>query len=312
MDVTVFSESQLPVALGALGEILAAHGEVSPRGQQYLAEIARFHGAAPAPVRASLEEVAAVIEGPHARKRLVQFALIAALVDGMPVRAAHRAVVALDRGLAVGEPGVAFVGHLVRGRRTWARFAMRRRILERYLRAAYARDGAAGVANILSALFLQRGPKYPETAQRYRRLGLLPSGTLGREFWQHIREAGFDLPGEGGGAIPEWFVFHDVGHVLAGYDLDPAGEIQQGAFQAGFVRRDGFTYLLFVVMQFHLGIPVIPFAKPEVDCFDIPRVMRALARGAACCVDLSDEWRIWNDAPRPLAAVRASLGIPAP
>jgi hypothetical protein len=45
-----------------------------------------------------------------------------------------------------------------------------------------------------------------------------------------------------------------LGHVLSGYDTDPDGEIQQAAFQAGFVRKDGFMFLFFGIAQFHLGL----------------------------------------------------------
>ena len=109
--------------------------------------------------------------------------------------------------------------------------------------------------------------------------------------------------------MPERMVFHDIGHVLSGYDTDPHGEIQQAAFQSGFMRQDGFAFLFFGIMQFHLGLRVTPVARPEVGHFDVDKVMTALARGAACGVDIS-EWDFWPHLARPLSEVRAALGVP--
>jgi hypothetical protein len=39
--------------------------------------------------------------------------------------------------------------------------------------------------------------------------------------------------------------------------------------------------------------------------------MRAVARGAACKVDLSDHWSHWDVVERPLEEVRESYGITA-
>ncbi|HKU38420.1 MAG TPA: hypothetical protein VJR89_09745, partial [Polyangiales bacterium] len=96
----------------------------------------------------------------------------------------------------------------------------------------------------------------------------------------------------------------------SGYDTDPAGEMRQAAFQAGFVRNDGFAFLFFGVIQFHLGIRITPVAEPERGLFDVEGVLTALARGAACRADLSDHWDFWGSATRPLSVLRDSLGIP--
>src|SRR5262249_36578 len=134
--------------------------------------------------------------------------------------------------------------------------------------------------------------------------------SFGRVYWEHCTERRFAFPGEPGG-IPERMVFHDFGHVLAGYDTTPEDEIQQGAFQAGFMRSDGFAFLLFVVLHFHLGIKITPAAEAERGLFDVPKVIRAAARGAACKVDLSDHWEPWEVAALPLEEVRARYGIPS-
>jgi hypothetical protein len=50
--------------------------------------------------------------------------------------------------------------------------------------------------------------------------------------------------------------------------VDPQGEIQQASFQAGFARTDGFVFLLFGILQFHLGLRVTPIAKGQHGLFD--------------------------------------------
>jgi hypothetical protein len=105
--------------------------------------------------------------------------------------------------------------------------------------------------------------------------------------------------------------FHDWGHVLAGYDTRPESEIQQGAFQGGFVREDGFAFLMFVVMQFHLGLKVTPVTDGFTGLFDAQKVLRAAQRGAACKVDLSDHWDAFAVADAPLEQIRADYGVPA-
>src|SRR5205085_120443 len=72
---------------------------------------------------------------------------------------------------------------------------------------------------------------------KYEALKDYPRESFGHAVYAHYREHGFALPGEAHG-IPERMMFHDFGHVLSGYGVDPAGEIQQAAFQAGFVRND--------------------------------------------------------------------------
>src|SRR5439155_974344 len=74
-------------------------------------------------------------------------------------------------------------------------------------------------------------------AWRYRRLGLLPEGTLGREYWKYSRKNGFAMPGEIAGP-DEIVVNHDLIHVLTGYDTDPPGEFEAAGFTAGICGED--------------------------------------------------------------------------
>lgn len=304
MDIKVFSESELCVALRGLRSVCD-----SPRGRQLREALAEIHGAAIEvdAAAATPAEVAATVLRPHARLRLVQLAIVAALVDGMPAREKVRAVDELARALAVREPGLAVLRQLGAGRRRIAKFLVFRRIGARVFGDAWRRGGLAGLWRVLAPLWFHAGSD-PALAWRFRQLGLLPEGTLGHALWAHCTERQFAFPGERRG-IPEQVVFHDIGHLLTGFSTEPPGEAQQGAFQAGFVRRDGFVFLLFVLLQFHLGIKVTPVAPGAVGMFDVPRVMRALARGAATR-DLSEDWSLWSDCARPLAELRVDYGVP--
>jgi ubiquinone biosynthesis protein Coq4 len=184
---------------------------------------------------------------------------------------------------------------------------MMRRVMGSIGTRAYKEEGFAGIRKMLAPF---TGSEDAEVAWKYKSLGLLPEGTFGRTYWEHCTRRRFSFPGEKGG-IPERVVFHDFGHVLSGYDTNPEGEIQQGAFQAGFVRTDGFAYLLFAIIQFHLGVKITPVAEGETGLFDVAKVLRAAQRGAACKVDLSDRWDPFAVADAPLEQLRAEYGIPA-
>ena len=196
---------------------------------------------------------------------------------------------------------------MVHSHKFLTRFDMMRRIMGGVGSRAYREEGFAGIRKMLAPF---TGAEDPEVAWKYKQLGLLPEGTLGREFSEHCTKNRFAVPGEKGG-IPERLVFHDFGHVLAGYDTRPESEIQQGAFQGGFVREDGFAFLMFAVIQFHLGVKVTPVTDGRTGLFDVPKVLRAAQRGAACKVDLSDHWDPFAVADAPLEQIRAEYGIPS-
>jgi tellurite resistance protein len=309
MDLAVFDQDELPVALRALRSVVASNGTITAAEQRFIEVIAQLHGSE---VRLeSLEsidasEVAKVIREPHPRKRVVQLAVIAAMVEGEVTSKEAATVDVLAGALGVDEGSLRVLKEVAGHHRLLTRIDMSRRILGKFGSQAYEEEGLAGIRKMLVPF---TGGEDPEVAWKYKSLGLLPEGTLGRVFWEHCTRRRFSFPGEKGG-IPERMVFHDFGHVLAGYDTDPEGEIQQGAFQAGFIREDGFAFLLFVVIQFHLGVKITPVAEAETGLFDVAKVLRAVQRGAACKVDLSDHWDPFQVVHRPLADVLAEYGIP--
>jgi hypothetical protein len=307
MDIAVFPPEELPFALGA---VRAVEPEPTPPQDRFLEVLGRLHSqpidprALPTP---SLDDLAGIIKDPHRRKRLLQLALVMTTIDGEVGRAPAASVARLAAALGVDERGVSTLHKLAAHHDNLARIDLLRRVGGRIFGGVYREGGIGGVGKLLAAGF--GGGENPETSRRFNRLGLLPEGSFGRAIWEHWVANDFALPGQAGG-LPDVAIFHDVGHVLSGYGTDPEGEIQQAAFQAGFIRNDGFMFLFFGIVQFHLGIRITPIAPAEIGYLDIEKVMTALGRGAQCTADLSDRWDFWAHAERPLAELRAELHIP--
>lgn len=254
-----------------------------------------------------LNDVVALITAPEMKMVLVQMTGIAALVNRPVTRESAEFLEALAKKLAIKESIVAVVRAVAEGKKRKARLLTFRRMMKNVIGEAYESEGIWGPVRFLSALFfgqtVNRG-----LAQTFHRFGLLPDGTLGREYWRHLVELGFNFPGEPKG-IPMSIAYHDVGHVLTGYDTTPAGEIQQGAFQAGCRKRDGFAFLQFVVLQFHQGIKITPVAPPEVDCFKPRHVLGAVYRGSQCKVDITHQWDFFPEMSKPIETVRREFLI---
>lgn len=151
-------------------------------------------------------------------------------------------------------------------------------------------EGIRGIYKLVRGLM----GKYEnaELAARYKTLEQYPARSLGRCYWEYCRNNGFALPGEKGGA-PEQILFHDCAHILSGYGTAPEEEVQVACFSAGFQRRDPFTFILFVLLQFHVGIRMTPITEARTGFFDPEKAMIAVRRGAAMNVDLNNGWEYW-------------------
>lgn len=309
MDLAVFTPAQLPAALRAMWTVAHANGSITEPEAQLFTAIAAMHGASLPPLGPiTSAEVAAAIPDPHARKRLVQLAIVTAMVDGEPTHEQEAAVRMFSEALDQEHAGVGLLKDVAGKHRLMARFDLMRRLLGSMPLGDTTLERVRGATAMFRALSGHAKPD-PELAWRFKKLGLLPEGTLGREYWRFCTSRGFLMPGEPGMAIIEQMVFHDMAHVLSGYDTDLDGEIRQGSFQAGNRREDGFVFLLFVLTQMHLGIAINPNVEVKKGLFDIPAVMEAVARGAACKVDLTEKWNFWEVVDRPVVELRKELGI---
>src|SRR4051812_2405111 len=109
MDLVVFSEREILVVLRALRGVASASGALTQHEADLIEAVARLHGVtvdahALTPIPPS--EVASVVTDAHRRKRVVQLALVTALVEGTPGAETERAVAELARELGVDDTGV--------------------------------------------------------------------------------------------------------------------------------------------------------------------------------------------------------------
>lgn len=137
----------------------------------------------------------------------------------------------------------------------------------------------------------------PILAARYHQLQDLPRDTLGYGFWQFCRRQGYRFPGDPGG-VHEGLTFHDMTHVLGGYDTSALGELQAVAMTVGYQRSgDPLASLLFILLQQQLGIQVGVLSQARRGGLEQPQAadqfLQALIEGASMTVDLSESWDPW-------------------
>jgi hypothetical protein len=308
MDIDVFGPGDLDTVFRVVRTALNPDGPLYPRERCFLETYARITGyrlatADPQPIAPAEARVA----GAHPRKRLLQLAALAALLTHPVKPAAAGFLKDLSHSLGTRDSVVDVVEALSKGRHVRVRMLAARRAFRAMVKEAYLSEGVAGVLRFFAALAL-KAPVNMDRLWDYKRLGLLPEGTLGREYWKHLTLTGFGFPGEPGG-IASSVAYHDVAHVLTGYDTTPFGEIQQGSFQGGNRREDGFFFVQFVVLQFHHGVRITPVAAPQYGNFDPEKVLWAIHRGAKCTVDMTHQWNFWALMRLPLDEARRQCGL---
>jgi uncharacterized tellurite resistance protein B-like protein len=255
------------------------------------------------------EEALALLPSESERARLLESMMLMALMDQEVDREELALIDRFARAFGVDEPRLKNLHQYVDGQHVRMKLDVLRRsyLTKTVLSSAWAEGGFAGVWKAFAPRFGKAAD--PELAWKYKQLGLLPEGSLGRIYWAHCTSRKFSFPGEPYG-FP-WQAVHDIGHVLGDHDTDPHGEIEQAAFEAGYMRRDPFFFIFTVTMIFHLGFPVLgdDYIGVAKGSFQPAHTMRAYERGLATKIDLT-EWDFWPHVARPIDDVRAELGIP--
>jgi ubiquinone biosynthesis protein Coq4 len=183
---------------------------------------------------------------------------------------------------------------------------VRRQWAIRKIRSMAETDGVA--VYFKAVLGMLRVVEDRAMTERYRALGELPEGTLGRAYFEYIMSNEFLFPGERG-APPEAIVFHDMTHILSGYGTTPSGEILAATFSAGYSHVEVLNWLMFVLCQFQLGLQTAPNVPTATKKLDPLELLVAFRRGAAVNQDLNDGWQYWDVIDQPVEALRERLNI---
>jgi len=252
-------------------------------------------------------ELATAVASPALREQVINGMIVTSFASGDASSEQVARIEQFADALGVDQPALTNLRRLVQKRLAALRLdIIRHMYIGKELSRLWEDEGFKGLYRVVGTM---RGwHEEPEVAARYRALGELPEGTLGRAYFDHCRSGGFPLPGERYATV-ERIAIHDVAHVLGGYGTDPEGEMQVAAFTAGFRREQGLYILLFVLCQFDLGVQMVPVAEPELGNLDPELFLRALTRGTNMNVDLFGDWDFWQVAEEPIEALRERYGI---
>jgi hypothetical protein len=253
------------------------------------------------------EALAGLVQDRQIRWQLTGGLIVMTMADGDVEDAEVGVVEAFASALDVDELAVRNLRRVADGHRRTARLSiLRHQWAPRKLKQLAARDGKGVYWKALLAL-LNRN-RDPALAARYEALADCPPGSLGRGYYDFITQNGISFPGQPG-SPPEVIVFHDMTHVLAGYGTTPSDEILAAAFSAGYSHHDHLNWLMFVLLQFQLGIQTAPGVEPEYDMLEPARLIAAVRRGAAMKIDLNAAWEYWPVINEPLDTLRARYNI---
>lgn len=154
----------------------------------------------------------------------------------------------------------------------------------------------------------------------------LPKGTLGWAYLEFHRRNDFQLPHPGTPA-PAYYVSHDMGHVIAGYEPTGPGEIALGAFKLAASPTDANWMASMVNVLIHevglfrhgsdeqfvpFGGPPYPGSGDQFGAMSLPGagdlIAEAFDRGAACSGDINAADHLAH-AELPIRDVRRQFGV---
>jgi hypothetical protein len=251
-------------------------------------------------------ELAELVTDHLLRERILSACIVMALIDSELVAAEGALLEELAQALELSSYALRDVQRMLNHNFLLARIDVARRsFLGQRGRAYIAEHGMTGVARTVRALL---GIDNPALAARYQALEYSPRGTLGREYFEFVRQNGFALPGETGGA-PELVVFHDCLHVLGGYQTSSIEETQIASFQAGMLDKDPIFGLLFMLAQFHIGVQITPITAAEKGVAVPELMMAAFVRGTQVNRNMCVDWIPQHDFARTLTELRAAYNI---
>ena len=240
----------------------------------------------------------------------VRFLAVIALVDGLLDKGKIDLVLEYAAALHVRDAYLAQLSASVNGNLPWALADMTKQNIQSLWERPWRDD------EDVMALFLPYGGDRadPALVDRHEALGSLPSGTLGRGYWEIYKRNGYAFPGDPKGVNAAFARPHDSAHVISGYDTTPHGEILVSTFTAGMhpaLPMEG--HILPVIFSWHLGIEINKLAGSFRGAFDPEQFWKAWARGVQMRLDLfSPMWDFWADAGEPIDRLRRRYHVVPP
>lgn len=294
MELKLPSPEQAYWGLRAMKSVALADGELRASEIHLIESMQRVFGTTYQPEQLTAitpADLARALPDQQIRRQLINGLVVMSLIDQELSSQEADLVEAFAQAMDVSLPEVKDLQHVLKGEIFRLRLDLARRVwLKEKVQEIWNHEGIRGLLKFVGGMM----GKYEDAAlaARYQALEHYPAGTLGRAYWEYCRTNEFALPGEKGGAA-EPILFHDCAHVLSGYGTAPEEEVQVACFSAGFQRRDPFTFIFFVLLQFHVGIRMTPITQARTGFFDPEKAFIALRRGAAMNVDLNNGWDYW-------------------
>src|SRR6185503_15821303 len=131
MDLKIFPPPELEAVLRALRAVAIDNASFTEAEHDFVRSIARMHGSDVDPDRLepiTFDEVARIVVDPHRRKRVVQLAIVMALVEGDLEDSTARVVQSLASELEIPEQKLRVLYDMSHGHTMAARFEMVRRM----------------------------------------------------------------------------------------------------------------------------------------------------------------------------------------
>jgi hypothetical protein len=244
------------------------------------------------------------------RSYLLHASILFSAINGIPTEEKYKRVKEIAKELGEDSANLEILALLVKGKL----LRLRRKLMSQFwavkkLKVQIQVEGPKAIFIFISSNFFKIYKK-KSLAAKYQALDSYPSGSLGKEYANYIHKNNFSFPGEKG-AASEIITFHDLSHILSGYNTSPNEEVLAASFMAGYMRNDECNILMFVLLQFHLGIRVTPGAKAEQGHFNVKAVLCALQRGASMNLDLTDGWDYWTVMGEQVEKLRNLYNIPS-
>tara|TARA_A100001015_G_scaffold321598_1_gene453289 strand:- start:1693 stop:2694 length:1002 start_codon:yes stop_codon:yes gene_type:complete len=161
---------------------------------------------------------------------------------------------------------------------------------------------------------MKKGWEYKKLKEKYAFLNTIDESTLGGQLKKLLRAQKLSLPGERHG-FAEFFLWHDLTHLLSDNKTNYPGELGANVFTAACSKKGKIVIMLWGLMQFNLGVPLAVVATPGKnhlkELSSVKNYLHSLQSGSKCTLDVL-EWPIeelHQDLKMDLSAVRRKYNI---